>query len=78
MRGEFELVYVTPERLVTPAMLDSLRDLHREVGIVALVVDEAHLVSAHGFDFRPDLMLVGKVLAPAFPAPSATHLHPSL
>lgn len=48
LRGEFRLVYVTPEKLVGGNFLDSLARMHREGGrgrICLFAVDESHCVS---------------------------------
>jgi len=61
--GELDLLYVAPERLVTPAFLELL-----ERSRVALfAIDEAHCVSQWGHDFRPEYLQLS-LLHERFPA----------
>ncbi|MFK0088849.1 DNA helicase RecQ [Pseudomonas sp. NPDC090755] len=61
-RGEVKMLYLAPERLVQPRMLDFLRGLD----IALFAIDEAHCVSQWGHDFRPEYLQLGQ-LAELFP-----------
>lgn len=61
--GEAPLLYMSPERLMTAAMIDSLKGL----GIGMFVVDEAHCISKWGVSFRPEYEQLGQ-LQHHFPA----------
>ena len=60
--GRLDLLYVSPERLLSPGTLERLQRL--EIALIA--IDEAHCVSQWGHEFRPEYReLAG--LAQAFP-----------
>jgi ATP-dependent DNA helicase RecQ len=52
-----KLLYVAPERLCTPRMLDFLQQ--RKVSFIA--IDEAHCISNWGHDFRPEYRMLGEL-----------------
>ena len=60
--GELDLVYVAPERLMTPRCLDLLESSK----IALFAIDEAHCVSQWGHDFRPEYIKLS-VLHERFP-----------
>ncbi|BBO59121.1 DNA helicase RecQ [Mycoavidus sp. B2-EB] len=61
-KGQIDLLYVAPERLMMPRFLDLLESI--QVGLFA--IDEAHCVSQWGHDFRPEYIQLS-VLHERFP-----------
>src|SRR5689334_3194239 len=66
-RGELDLLYVAPERLLTERFLGLLDRLASDDRIALFAIDEAHCVSQWGHDFRPEYMQLS-VLHQRFPA----------
>jgi ATP-dependent DNA helicase RecQ len=60
--GALDLLYLSPEGLMQPAMLDRLT--RHQISLIA--IDEAHCVSQWGHDFRPEYRMLGR-LAELFP-----------
>ncbi len=60
--GELDLLYLSPEGLMAPAMLDRLA----RTPLALVAIDEAHCVSQWGHDFRPEYRMLGR-LADIFP-----------
>ncbi|MCX5940669.1 MAG: DNA helicase RecQ [Cyanobium sp. LacPavin_0818_WC50_MAG_67_9] len=59
--GQLDLLYLSPERLLSPGTLDRLA----QVPIALFAIDEAHCVSQWGHDFRPEYLQLS-VLADRF------------
>ncbi len=62
LAGELDLLYVAPERLVTPRCLALLA----RAKIALFAIDEAHCVSQWGHDFRPEYIGLS-IIAERFP-----------
>ena len=61
-KGALQLLYVAPERLMTPRFLELLHTLK----VALFAIDEAHCVSQWGHDFRPEYIQLS-VLHQQFP-----------
>jgi ATP-dependent DNA helicase RecQ len=68
--GELDLLYLSPEGLMQPAMLDRLS--RQNISLIA--IDEAHCVSQWGHDFRPEYRMLGRLteLFPSVPRLAVT------
>ena len=60
--GALDLLYLSPEGLMQPSMLERLSRLP----LALVAIDEAHCVSQWGHDFRPEYRMLGR-LAEVFP-----------
>ena len=56
--GESKFIIANPEVLLTPQVLPGLKDLN----IIHIVIDEAHVVSEWGESFRPSYLEINKII----------------
>lgn len=54
VHGNIKFLYVSPERLRTEIMIERVKRMK----VCLLAVDEAHCISAWGYDFRPSYLLI--------------------
>ena len=70
IHGTTKFLYVSPERLRTEIMIERTKQMK----ICLLAVDEAHCISAWGYDFRPSYLLISdfRDLLPGVPVMALT------
>ncbi len=70
VHGNIRFLYVSPERLRTEIMIERTKKMK----VCLLAVDEAHCISAWGYDFRPSYLLIAefRVLIPKVPVMALT------
>lgn len=56
--GDIDLLYVSPETLLSYSVETLIGD--REIGLI--IIDEAHIVTTWGMEFRPDYWYLGKFI----------------
>jgi len=70
IHGTTKFLYVSPERLRTDIMIERTKQMN----VCLLAIDEAHCISAWGYDFRPSYLLISEFrdLLPGVPVMALT------
>jgi ATP-dependent DNA helicase RecQ len=70
IHGNTRFLYVSPERLRTEIMIERAK----QMDICLLAIDEAHCISAWGYDFRPSYLMISdfRELIPGVPVMALT------
>ncbi|TLU97836.1 RecQ family ATP-dependent DNA helicase [Dyadobacter luticola] len=70
IHGNTKFLYVSPERLRTDIMIARVKQMQ----VCLLAIDEAHCISAWGYDFRPSYLLIAdfRKLLPRVPVMALT------
>ncbi|GAB3180988.1 RecQ family ATP-dependent DNA helicase [Telluribacter humicola] len=70
IHGQTKFLYVSPERLRTDIMIERTKQMK----VNLLAIDEAHCISAWGYDFRPSYLLIAEFrqLLPGVPIMALT------
>lgn len=68
--GYYTMVFVAPEALMSPAISRLLQDVPVEM----LAIDEAHVISEMGHDFRPDYRMLPAILRRLLQLPALASL----
>lgn len=58
---EYNFLFVTPETMLTPAVMNVLKNLSSKKHLSLIVIDEAHCIDMWGFHFRPSYAELWKI-----------------
>jgi ATP-dependent DNA helicase RecQ len=61
INGDYDLLYVAPERALMPRFLEQLARLYAAERLALFAIDEAHCVSQWGHDFRPEYIQLAQL-----------------